>query len=361
MGKYSTKFKDMVGADNAREKSRGSGYGHLSIPRGLQILQPEGGERLKLDFLPYTVSEPNHPCRDDAHSVAVPGSMWYRRPYKLHRNVGGANESVVCPQSIGKKCPICEYRMKLAKDGKSDEEEIKSLKASDRNLYAVVPIKHKKLEEAVSLLDISRYCFQDILRDETDENPEFRAFFDPSEEGFTLSVRFSKESLGKNSFAMANRIDFEARDYGYDDDWLDKVPDLDKILIILSYAEIERKFFEIETDDITENPFAAETETISEEASDPEPPPSRTRRRRPSESEQEPKSDVKEHVEKECIACGGTGTNSRGLPCRICAKKEPEKTTNPCPSGHEFGADCDKFPKDCAECPIWDQCYDAGA
>lgn len=400
----SSKFRDKVIADNEREKSRGSSYGHLMIPRGTKIFQVEGGDRVKLDFLPYTITDEHHMCRNEEREVAMPGTLWYRKPYRLHRNIGANNESAVCPTTINKKCPICEYRAKLQKSGKADEDEIKALKFSDRNLYVVVPIDHKEYDEAPHIFDISRYCFQDMLREETDEKPEFRAFFDPSEEGFTVNARFSEEKLGKNKYAAISRIDFEARKEGYTDEFLKKVPDLDQVLIILPYKELEAKFFELDAD--AESP-APEIESEegnhstrthdATESNDREP--VRTRKRHveePEKSRMQRRESTKDETDKsnECVACEGTGETSKGRECPICSgtgvnpksnksadekqEKAPEpeeerrtlkrrmkqqeakqKDDNKCPSGHKFGADCDKYPKDCSDCKLWDDCFDA--
>jgi len=453
MAKHGSKFKDQVGADNEREKARGSSYGHLMLPRGVKMLQVEGGDRIKLDFLPYVVTDAHHPCRNDERDVALPGTQWYRRPYKLHRNIGAANESVVCPTSIGKRCPICEYRVKTLKEGKGDEEQLKNLKPSDRNLYVVVPKHHNDLDEVPHIFDISRYCFQDTLREETDENPEYRAFFDPSEDGFTLNIRFSEEKLGKNKFAAVSRIDFEERKQGYDDSFMKKVPNLDEVVTVLSFKEIEAKFFELDDDgtppkledeeeatpSVHKRPQREETERKrkvkveeeeeeKEEEEEEEHEPQRKHKshktkvedeeeQEETEEEEEEESNVKhkkdrhvtKHVEPEeeeeeekeeetdpkdvCVACNGDGENSKGKICPICRgtgvrkrskvveneekeeerrlvrrrnsqsnddQKESKLVRTKCPAGHTFGKDCDKYPKQCSDCPQWDACFDAG-
>jgi hypothetical protein len=385
------RFADKVASDNEREKSRGSGYGYLLLPRGISIFKVEGGDRVSLDFLPYIISDENHPCRNDEKEVALPGDMWYRRPFKLHRNIGSSNESVVCPTSFGKKCPVCEYRTKLLKEGKKfDDDEVKAIKPSDRNLYVVVPIGNKE-EKGIHIFDISRACFQDKLREETDEKPEFRAFFDPSDEGFTVSIRFSKEQIGKNSFADASRIDFFERKQGegYDDDYLKDVPDLDKMLNVYPYEKIHNLFYELgeEKDEKETNKDPDETprRRDREELSSKEEPPARRRNR----EEDDDNNEVKERVERAgrgkdkddepkriCISCDGSGEDSKGRVCPICrgtgkrvvkekeeekpktsTKKEEEKSTSECPFGYEFGVHCDRK-SECDDCKIWEKCYE---
>jgi len=65
-----------------------------------------------------------------------------------------------------------------------------------------------------------------------------------------------------------------------------------------------------------------------------------------------------------CIACGGSGENSKGNKCKPCkgkgfTKKKEEKDEKICPHGHTFGEDCDDFPKDCDDCKLWEACDEA--
>jgi RecJ-like exonuclease len=96
-----------------------------------------------------------------------------------------------------------------------------------------------------------------------------------------------------------------------------------------------------------------------------------------------------ENAAEVCVACEGSGKNSKGNPCRICdgtglkptekeekkeskeerilarKKKKAEKkeaegeADNPCPYGHVFGADLEKFEHCSTECEKWDACLDA--
>ena len=62
-----------------------------------------------LDIIPYEVTDEKHLDRYDPEERAVPGALWYKRPFKVHRDVGADDQTVVCRGSIKKKCPICEY------------------------------------------------------------------------------------------------------------------------------------------------------------------------------------------------------------------------------------------------------------
>ena len=236
-----TKFRDKIKKNVEKQQTAATSYAYLNLPKGVGVFNPEPGGRHYLDFLPYKVTSDNHPDKDVANEIAIKGSWWYRLPFKVHRNIGALNESVVCPTSIGKKCPICEYRTKRMKEG-APKEETDALRPSLRNLYLVVPINDKKHEEKVHIWDSSQYLFQNLLNNELEENEEYYSFADP-EEGYTLKIRFDSKSIGKGQpFAEASRIDFVERKNSYDEDFLKKVPSLDNVLSILSYDELLSKF-----------------------------------------------------------------------------------------------------------------------
>jgi hypothetical protein len=370
------RFAGKTTANAHKQKSKGSQYGHLNLPKGVSVFKETPGGRCQLNFLPYEVTDPMHPDRDIELDIAVPGELWYKRPYKMHRNVGVNNESAVCPTSFGKKCPICEYRAKLLADGADwQDETVKACRASDRNLYVVVPLEEKDYDEKPHIWDISQFLFQDMLNDELEENEDYGEFPD-LEDGYTLRIRFSKETFGKNEFAKTSRIDFEDRPKPYPESILKQVPNLDEVLSCPGYDELHAKFFELET------PTEEQTETVVEEDSQS----TRSRRRIPR-PEPEPEEEDPSNEEDVCIACKGSGTNSKGRVCRICEgtgikpvkegpvvrDEKPESTTpsrrraapalkteekDDCPFGHEFGTDCEEF-DDCDTCDKFEECLDA--
>ena len=138
-------FKGKVKKDVQNTKAKSKSYGYLNLPSGVGVFKPEEG-RMTFNIIPYIVSNPKHPDKDEKNGIAMPGEPWYKLPIKIHRNIGASKTQVVCPTSFGKKCPICEYRAKLFKEGAS-QKETDALKTFDRILYNVIPVGHKKMEE----------------------------------------------------------------------------------------------------------------------------------------------------------------------------------------------------------------------
>jgi len=423
MKKKKSNFRGKVQKDTQRQKAANAGYGYLILPKDVHVFNAEPGGKVVLDFIPYEVTDKRHPDRDSEMDIATPGTLWYKRPFKIHRNIGAEKDAVVCPASFGKPCPICEYWAKRKNEG-AEKEELDAIKTSLRNLYLVIPKGHKKLEEEIHIWDMSQFLFQNLLNTELEEDDD-NACFPELEGGLSLQIRFDSKSFGSGKpFAEASRIDFKERTEDYDEEILERVPNLDEVLKVLSYKELEAKFFEIddvdsEEDSEEEEDEAPTTKKVTKKSSTkrkpkPEPEddeeeedleddeeeeeeepaikrkPSRkpvkksVKKPKPEEEEDDDEDEDEDEGMIECVACGGSGTNSKGRKCPICNgtgvvpdpdleedeedEEEPtpkkgktpsnKKVNNKCPYGHKFGKDCEKF-DDCDECESWNDCIDA--
>jgi hypothetical protein len=362
-----SRFKGAV-TRNASKQSRGAHFAHLNIPKGVGIFREEPKSRITLDILPYEVTDPNHPDRDEEYGIATPGTLWYKRPYWVHRGIGPNNEMVICLASFRQPCPICEHRAQMLRDGADwNDDAVRALKNSMRNLYVVVPRGSKNYDEVPHIWDISQFLFQDKLNEEVQENEEYEAFPDP-DEGFSLQIRFSESQLGTNKFAETSRIDFKDRE-PLSDELLDAVPHLDELLDCPTREAIEALFFggvaqdEIKDEDEEEWPTRhkqargqedspwdededeEEDFPVDDEDEEEEPlPPPKRRGRRVTPVELEPEEEEEEEEEP--------------APPKSRARGRKKGTGSQCPHGHAFGADCDEH-DECAECEMWEKCADA--
>ena len=373
MAKKKSSFRGKVARNAQEQKPGGAQYGYLKLPRGVNVFSPEAGGRSLFDNIPYYVSDARHPDRNDERDQAQVGDLWYKRPFKIHRNIGVSNDAVICLTSVGKRCPICDYRAQQIKEGAS-KDITDALKISIRNLYVVIPLEDKKYEEKPHIFDISQFLFQNLLTDELMENEKYEVFPD-LEEGFTLRVRWDSKTIGVGKpFAEASRIDFDERE-PYNEDIIDPDIDLDAIIrsSALSTAQLEQKFFEM--DDIPEDTESEETEP-DDVPDPPSKPGRRSRRKETEEVEEEEESPVEEEKKEKkkaekkkkkdpdaCIACEGSGKDSKGKTCRICRgtgkKKQKEEKTEEerCPHDHTFGVDTEDY-DECFNCDLWDECMD---
>lgn len=236
-------FRNKV-TTNAQKTSKDSNVvSYLKIPRDIELLNPEPECILRLDFIPYVVTDSRHPDRDPETNTAMKGTQWYRRPFMIHRNIGVDQDMVVCLKSFGKKCPVCEFRAKRKREGASNDE-LKAYNASYRNLYLVIPKRSRKYEETLHVFDISDYLFQDLLTKELKENPD-KEIFPDLEEGYEVKVRFEPGTFTTaKPYPQASRIDFEIREEQYDPDFINEVPSLDDMLRQLTYEELETRLLE---------------------------------------------------------------------------------------------------------------------
>ena len=241
----------------------------LRLPAGVEFFSPKKGKYL-VDILSYPAGKGNPWCEE--------GEMYFERTYFVHRNVGIENQSYVCPRLTSElKCPICEYRAKLLKEG-ADKDLIQSLKPQERQLWNVIDATDRK---QVMLWDISTFCFGAQLDgqiNECDEDEDFASFSD-LEGGYTLKLGVDQESGQGFTFVKVNRIGFKSRKKDYDESILEKLYNLDDLLIILDYDKLNGIFLQMpsgekveeEDDDDVEEEAASKKEKKKTAAPKPEP------------------------------------------------------------------------------------------
>jgi len=327
--KKKSKFGSNMTKNREKRKKEASGFGYLNLPKDFPVYKEKVGT-CELDIIPYIVSDNNHPDGDeDNPDSALKGNQWYRRPIWIHRNVGAENETVICPKTDGKKCPICETRDKQFREG-MDKEDVVG-KASARSLYFIIPKKHKKYDEELHVWGISDFCFHDELDDELEENPEHNVFPD-LENGETLSIRFKEDSFDKNKFVKAKRVEFLERKKQYSADIIEDSPCLDDFFDVPSYKELEAKFLEIEEED---------DQGEEEQPEEREEKKGKKRKTKAFDDDLDEPKDEKKEKKKDKKKM-----------------KRKKKGDNECPEGYKFGKDWDEY-VECDECPVFKACRKA--
>lgn len=292
----------------AESRRNTGGLDTLELPEGVELYKPEKGP-VEFDILPYRVSV-------DTHPEVKKGELWYERTYLAHRNVGPEEKFLICPRTVGKRCPICEEHQRLKKDPNAEEEVVDALRAKERELFNVVM---KDGDGSVMVLDISTFLFGRKLEEEIREGDEANAAFAELSGGKTLKVRWEAKSMGTNKFVEAGRIDFLDRE-DIDEGALDAVVDLDKAMKILSYEEIE-KIFQAGSDEVPEK----EAEEPAEE--EEEPVHRAIGKTKPAPEAEEEEDQIPGLEIPDCIACDGTGKTSKGKTCPICGGSGKDEDT----------------------------------
>lgn len=307
----------------AQENKNKGAANSFKLPDGAELYKPKKGTK-SLDILPYRVTVDNHPEVGE-------GELWFERSYYIHYDVGPDQKPRICPRTIKKACPICEERKDLLREDDEDSKELAdALKPKERQLFNVIDLDDQ--DKGPQLLDFSYFCFGKQLDEEIREGDDDIADFAELKGGKTLKIRWAEESLGQNKFIKSSRIDFKDRK-DYDEDILDEVFDLDKILVIRGYDELQAELHGTEAPEKKEEP-----EENNDEGSDKED--EKEKKRKEVEKERQRRRAEREKADKEGADKEGGGKDK-------------------CPHGHKFGVDTDEYPKDCDNCDIWVECDDA--
>jgi hypothetical protein len=231
--------------DEVRRKSApvaGGGGDWFNLPKGIETWVPEKKGKYNIDILPYETTDEKHP------NDVAPGTVWYQRPFKVHHSVGADSKSIVCPGSIGMKCPICEEKAVLSKDYDENEDIIKTLRPQR---YTAFNILDPEDSDNVCLFAMSVGKFYNLLEQELAEaeDDDIANFFDVTDDGRTLKVRFSDAFYGGHKYLEATKIEFKSRDAMDEDEIFGKVANLDEIFVVMDYDKVKDLFEQVEEED----------------------------------------------------------------------------------------------------------------
>ena len=349
MSKQYTSMRKEYRQQAAMKKSGGGTK--FNLPEGAAFFNPKKGTS-KLRIVSYIISVAKHP------SGRLKGDVWPERRFSMHYNVGADPKSYICPRSVGQRCPICEYRVKLSKSSNPDEQLIKDLRPKERVLYNVIDMNVDP--NAVLLWDVSYYNFTKKLDEEINEGPEeYSDFAMPNEDGMYLSVRFAEKTMGASKpFLEASRIDFSPVEDAIPDELFEQALDLDKTLKVFSYEDLEAIFLEM--DEGTGESGETPTDTPSEESNKEEPNKEESKKttRAPRTSSKPKETDTSE---EDAAAKAAAAEKARKDAIRAAKAAEkaaalkPQETENECPGGGIFGESTDTL-EACDACPKWDAC-----
>lgn len=242
MAKKSKREKRVVSARRRVEEHGTGGFERttISVPEGVSMFSIKKPGIYRIDILPYEVGKGNPWCDE--------GDLHYERSYWNHRDIGPNGDSYVClAKTYDKKCPICEERVRMAKDPDSDPDVVKDLKPKERQLFNVIDLAEK--EKGVQLWDISYYLFGKQLESaiKMGDDGEYDLFAD-LEQGMTLKLNVEEKKMGTNSFSEVTAIEFKARKTPYDDDILEQTHCLDELLKETPYDKLKATFLQIDED-----------------------------------------------------------------------------------------------------------------
>ena len=244
MGKKNRKsVRDRVKA-SAKNRDRGSTGSKFNF-EGVDYYKPTKNSK-KLIIVPYKVSVDDNPD-------AKKGELWYKKKILVHYGIGAEDQALICPKTVGKRCPICEDRAILVKDGyKKNEEAIKELNTSKREIFNVIDPDDDPKE--ILFWEVAYGNFGELLDEEIEEasDDDYILGIADLEDRPILNVRFKKAKFSGNAYLKISKIDAR-KGKNLPESILDDVIDLDRCLKILSYDKINKIYLDMEDDSHSES------------------------------------------------------------------------------------------------------------
>lgn len=237
----------------------------FKVPDELKQFKFKEEKTYVLDIIPYTVGEGN-PRADE-------GMVHFERSFYVHKNIGPDNNSYTCPyKNSGKKCPICQFKTKLAMDPKTKKEVIKALDPKLRQLYLV--IDHDNREDGLQVFETAFWkSFGELLRNKVkagDDDSPYQNFFH-LEDGFYLKVTTEQDSFNGKTYYKPSNIEMRKRKTPLDDSLLEEAPCLDELVLELPYDELKDIFTQAPDEDDDEVEDDSELEDNDDEGEDDRP------------------------------------------------------------------------------------------
>jgi len=207
----------------------------IEVPEGLKLFTVKETCTKRLNVIPYKVGEGN--------PHAAPGSLHYERTYHAHKNIGPDNDRQVClRKTVGKPCPVCDYKAKISQKPSTDDDDIKALETQTRQLWLVQDLDEP---DVLQLWDVARFTFWKKLRDlisNADDN-EYDFFADPVD-GLLLRIGFEEKSFSGRKYRDVVSIELKPRKKPIPDKLLEEAPCLDDMLIVHDYDKLRSIFLQ---------------------------------------------------------------------------------------------------------------------
>lgn len=336
-------------------------YGYLKLPDDVDIFRPEGGTEVIFDILPYIVTDGKHTDNKKYPEDAVMGEMWWKRPIRVHRQVGQERKSVVCPTTFGDKCPICEYGNRLRREG-ADYEDVREIFPQNRSLFYVFLLDAGESEKdyaegELHIMDISDNTFLQYIDEEVKRNLNYEGFPDP-EDGLSLKCYFRNKKFKKTTYPELSKVEFIERDSQYEMDYIEGLPSLDKIIEVFDYNTLKAMYSgmdDLDDGDTDSTPFAEQEE---DDAPKRKPKSPRTRKTftREEPVEEEDEEEEEEPKPKRSRSKKPADTEPEEEP-KPKPKPKRKKPAMECPHDLIFGQDFDQY-EVCDTCEVWQDCRD---
>ena len=283
-------------------------------------------------------------CKEDDHEIYIvpyivgeqhpklkEGKVDFVLDVFVHTKVGINEDSFIClNRTYREKCPICEHQAALKESGEADDDEIKALNPTRRNIFNIVCLDSSKdQEKGVQVWNVSQWLFTKPLEELAHKKRGGGEIaYADLEEGKVISFRKKGSGMTNTEYTA---FEFKDRDE-IPDEVLDAAVCLDELIHKPTYEEVSEAFFQLKKESAPDEP---------DEPDEPE---------EPEEPEEKPKPKA---VPKPLA--------KKALVKKAPEPEEPEESDVPdssdleCPGGADFGKDYNEY-EECRTCEIREQC-----
>lgn len=342
MDKKSSRLKDRLKKSyEDRDKGMGGGtaFDWKKIDGEVKFYKMTKGKH-RLNIIPYKIQSKNHPLvRSGEWEI---GDEDYVFDFYLHRGIGPANSQVICQKkTLNKACPICALRAEYEEKGKKEEAD--DLRPQRLVLYNIIDADDPDTSEH-TVLQISHFNFEKELIEEARESGADGEMVDfpDIKHGKVVTFRASEATFDGHTYFEFKNFSFENREERLDAELVEKAISFDSIMKLPSKEEMEKILYgDDEDEDAEEEKPAKRTSKKDDDEDEDE-----------EEEKPEPKKPAKKPVDDD--------DEEEEVPKpKKASPKDDDEVAEKCPSGHKFGVETDKFPKDCDDCKLWDDCLKA--
>ena len=183
----------------------------------------------ELNFIPF-IAGSQHPHRKEGKSAYMV-DVW------RHEKIGPSENAYICLNlTFEQECPICEEQAKL-KRADAPDAEVNALNARHRAIYNIQCLDNdKEKAKGIQIWDSPYHGFERLLVERAEEKKGGKVYFSDPDDGMIVS--FKRKGMGPKNTEFLN-IDFEPREKPISDELLDKACQLDLLLHIPTYEEVE--------------------------------------------------------------------------------------------------------------------------
>ena len=317
----------------------------------------DAGKIQDINILPWKIGSKNHP--EVASGNMAVGEYDYVLDVWVHQKIGPNEEDFVCPKkTYGRKCPCCDEADTLWNEGTEESKKAaRPLFARRKCVYQVQDLDeefHAKSEEPM-IFEVAHQNFSKDLQNKAAACMRGKGvvnFANIDDEGRVVSFQVEEAKMdGGRTYKKASNFEFNKRVEEVSDEILGKCVSLDSLMVVKTPDEIKDIMFGNSNDAASQD-----EEEFHQEPDEPEEE-SRTLKGDDGKDFDDPFPDQPTGLRRGSRPTEDVPAGDEEPPARQRPARQQQGSTQQCPNGYVFGADCDQKGL-CFKCPdaIYNKC-----